>query len=283
MITVIGVVLSGAVLIRILLEAGHTEEYEGNTPEQQDARIGIMQTTGKQEIQADVAHAAVTKAGMLAVLADGIGRANTGKLCAQMAADIVLDHYETYHILTNPVYFFKSTFAEAHRRIQQTIGDRRGGTSFASVFVNDTHIYYAVAGNIRIALIRNGELIPLNQGQTIDVLAVQAYDRGKITKKEAIWSMDEKRVWNYLGRDGFKEVELCERPIQIRQGDQILLLSKGIFEELSWGEIEDLIQEQGSAEEVASRIVWAAEEKKNPYMDNGSVLLIKTGADGGNR
>jgi len=35
--------------------------------------------------------------------------------------------------------------------------------------MNQTHLHYALAGNIRIALFRHGELIPLSKGQTLDV------------------------------------------------------------------------------------------------------------------
>lgn len=236
---------------------------------------GISQTNGRKEIQADLALAFTNEAGTMAVLADGIGNENTGKVCAQVAADTILDRFEPYRVLNNPDYFFKSTFAEANRRIQMTIGERRGGTSLAAAFMDKTHLYYAVVGNVRIALKRGEELIPLSQGQTIDVLAAEAYDNGTISRQEAIWSMDEKRVWNYLGMDGFREIELCEKPIHLKQNDIILIASKGIFEELSWGEIEDILLSAAPVQEQAEALVRKAEAKSNPEMDNGSVLLLK--------
>lgn len=265
--TIAVVLLIIAIAVRITL--CWQQEYQGEM-----SRAGISQTNGRKEIQADFALAFTNDAGTMAVLADGIGNQNTGKLCAQLAADTILDRYEPYHVLNNPDYFFKSTFAEANRRIQMTIGERRGGASLAAVFVNKSHLYYAVAGNVRIALKRGEELIPLNQGQTIDVLAAEAYENGSISKQEAIWSMDEKRVWNYLGMDGFRDIELCEHPIELKQNDVVLIASKGIFEELSWGEIEDILLNGTSVQEQAEAIVRGAESKLNPEMDNGSALLL---------
>ena len=115
----------------------------------------------------------------------------------------------------------------------------------------------------------------MSKGQTLDVLAVQAYQEGKLSRQEAIWSMDEKRIWNYVGRDGFREIEICEKPIRVKKGDQILVISRGIFEELSWSEIEDILQARETAKVLADRLIEAAEAKKNPEMDNGSVLLLK--------
>ena len=130
---------------------------------------GIAQTTGNKEIQADKAQVVATNAVRIAVLADGIGKKNTGQVCAQIAMDTILDQYEPYQILNNPDYLFKTAFYEANRRIQETLGERRGGVSLGVAFMNQTHLHYALAGNIRIALFRHGELIPLSKGQTLDV------------------------------------------------------------------------------------------------------------------
>ena len=140
--------------------------------------IGIAQTTGSRQVQADVAQIWDSNAGLMAVIADGIGSANTGKVCAQVAADAILDRYEPYCELNDPVYFFRTSFLEASQRIQRTIGERRGGASTGAVFINRSHLYYAVAGDIRVAVMRGGEMIPLSKGQTLDVLAAQAYEDG---------------------------------------------------------------------------------------------------------
>lgn len=236
---------------------------------------GICQTTGTQEVQADRADIWTSRAGTMAVLADGIGSANTGAVCAQIALDTILDQYEPYQELHNPAYFFKMAFSDANRRIQKTIEDRRGGASAGAVFIDKTHLHYAVAGDIRIALLRGEELIPLSKGQTLDVLAEQAYDEGKISKQDAIFSMEEKRVWNYLGQDGFHEIEICEKPIRLKPGDKVLLISKGIFEELSWREMEDILVGAGPAQKLAGSMVWEAEHKDDSEKDNGSVVLIQ--------
>lgn len=237
--------------------------------------IGICQTTGNREVQADRAQICNSRAGTMAVLADGIGRANTGAICAQVAIDAIMDQYEPYYELNNPAYFFKTSFFEANKRVQMTIGERRGGACVGAVFLDDNFLYYAVAGNVRVALLRGEELIPLSKGQTMDVLAAQAYEHGKISRQDAVWSMEEKRVWNYLGRDGFHEIEICEQPIRLKPRDKVLLISKGIFEELSWREMEDILVTPAPAQELASRMILEMEHKINPEKDNGSVILVQ--------
>lgn len=264
--------LACALTVRIALWGDHEEE-------DREGGVGISQTTGAKEIQADAAMAMTGQAGVMLTLADGIGRENTGKVCARLAVDAVLDSFEPYHELHNPEYFFRTAFMEANSRIQKTIGERRGGVSLGAVFYGGGFIHYAMAGDIRIALWRNHEIIPLSKGQTMDVLAIQAYKEGRLSRQETIWSMDEKRIWNYVGRDGFGEIETCERPIRVKSGDKLLMMSRGIFEELSWSEIEDILEEQEPAKILADRLVEAAMAKNDPGMENGSVLLLNIKAE----
>jgi serine/threonine protein phosphatase PrpC len=235
---------------------------------------GICQTTGNKEVQADLARVVSTNAGRLAVLADGIGKKNTGQVCAQIAMDTILDQYEPYQVLNNPNYLFKTAFYEANRRIQATLGERWGGVSLGVAFMNQTHLYYALAGNIRIALFRHGELIPLSKGQTLDVLAEEAWKEGKISRQEAVWSMEEHRMWNYLGMNGFHEIELCSRPIQLKPKDTVFMATSGIFEELSWSEMEDILAGPGSLQERADAMICAAERKESVQKENGSVIIF---------
>jgi len=238
-------------------------------------KSGKCQTTGNHVIQADCAQVWNSSAGTLAVLADGIGRANTGMVCAQIAVDTILDQFEPYQELNVPAYFFKTSFYEASKRIQRTIGERRGGACLGAAFTDGRCLHYAVAGDVRIALMRGDELIPLSKGQTLDVLAEQAYQEGKISRQDAVWSMDEKRIWNYLGKDGFHEIEICDPPVRLRRGDRILLMSKGIFEVLSWREIEDILTNPAPVQELADRIVMEADRKEGMDKENGSVILLQ--------
>lgn len=232
------------------------------------------QTTGNKELQSDVVSVYQNHAGVMAALADGIGKENTGKISAQVAVDTLLDAFEPYRVLNNPEYLFRTAFLEAHSRIQKTIGGRRGGASMGAVFANEKQLYYALAGNLKIALLRNGELIPISKGQTFDVLARTAFREGDLSKQETIWSQETTRVWNYLGKDGFHEIEVCKPPINLKSGDMIILVSQGIYEELSWAEVEDILLRPLSLQEMADTITMEVEKKEAQDKENGSVLLL---------
>ncbi|MCI8429634.1 MAG: protein serine/threonine phosphatase 2C family protein [Lachnospiraceae bacterium] len=280
-ILLLAAVLAGTVLIRLLMQrtgkaAGSYSSLSVQTEEEDMLPdMGVSQTTGTCGLQSDCVQAVRTRAGVMAVMADGIGRANTGKVSAQIAVDTVLDRYEPYQVLNHPEYFFRTAFQEANLRIQKTIGERRGGASLGAVYLSGAAASYALAGDIRIALLRGEELIPVSQGHTVDVLAAASYREGKLSRREALWSQEEKRVWNYLGMDGFRQVEMGELPIRLKTGDVVLMASRGIWQEVPSGDLEDLLLAGGSLQEKAERIVRAAEEAGSPQRENGSILLVR--------
>ena len=273
LMAILPVLLAVLLLVRLVL----ARTSSGKKPMTAEEKgWGTAQTGGSREIQADRVEVIKTGAGVLGILADGIGRENTGRVCAQIALDAAADAYEPYQVLTNPEYLFRTVCREANVRIQKTIGERRGGACLGLVFLGDGYLHYGLVGDIRIALFRGGELIPLSKGHTLDVLARQAYEEGRISKKEAIWSMEEKRRWNYLGMDGFKEIEVPEQPVRLKKGDLAVMVSRGICQELSWADLEDLLSGDESLPEKARQIAWAAGRSPGDDKENGSVVILRS-------
>lgn len=242
-----------------------------------DAMDGLAQTTGNKEVQADAMEVSVTGAGKLAVLADGIGKENTGKVCAALAVREFMEAFSFYKVLHNPEYFFERTMYGLHRKMQKVLEERQGGAGVGVVFLADGKLWYALAGQVRIALLRGGELIPLCEGQTIGVLAQRAYQDGRLGRQETIWSISDKDVWNYVGKDGFHQMELCEVPIQLKKGDLAVMMTKGIYEEVSYAEIERVLSSEAwTAEEKAEKIVRRAGRSATQDKDNGSIMVLLT-------
>lgn len=108
-----------AIGIRLILSAMDRDSGEKGSSGCSQADAAAAQTIGNKEIQSDRVEFMRTVAGTMAVLADGIGNRNTGKLCAQLTVDTILDSYEPYHVLHNPEYFSKQL------SMRRTAGSRR--------------------------------------------------------------------------------------------------------------------------------------------------------------
>lgn len=242
-----------------------------------DALDGMAQTTGNRDVQADAMDISITAAGKLAVMADGIGKENTGRVCAGLAVREFMEAFSFYKAIHNPEYFFERTMYSVHMNMQKVLEERHGGASVGVVLLKEGRLYYAMAGQIKIAMLRNGELIPLSEGQTISVLAQRAYKDGKISRQETIWSMEDEGVWNYVGKDGFHQMEVCEIPVELKKGDLVVMMTKGIFEDVSYAELEKiLISPALTAQEKADRIIRRAEWSDDQDKENGSIMVLLT-------
>ena len=114
-----------------------------------------------------------------------------------------------------PITSFRRAFQAANREILNQLEENQGSASVGAVIIKDQKLYYAVVGNVKIAVYRNHELVPVSSGHTIGVLAKQKYEEGKLTRQEAVRLLDYHRLYNFVGQDGFRDVEFFDTPIAL--------------------------------------------------------------------
>ena len=237
--------------------------------------VGSAMTIGDRELQQDHLCSALGYEGALLVLADGKGRSHGGKIAAKIACDTFLDLYSEYQSADKPQYYFRRAFNAANRKILNTLDERQGYVSAAVAMVRKNFLYYAVVGNTKISVFRRGELIPISEGQTIDVLAQQRYREGKISKQIAVQLLDEQRQYNFLGQDEFHDIEFFSKPIELRSGDIVVLMTEGVTSTLSWVEIENALRRGGTPNKMALNITEAVNKSEMADKENASVLLYQ--------
>ena len=146
----------------------------------------------------------------------------------------------------------------------------------SAVMIQGGFLFYGIVGNVKIAVFRNEELIPLGTGHTVDVLAQDKYLEGVLTREDALSMLQEKRIYNYLGRDGFKEIRFYDKPVRLQEGDVVAIFSNGMQESVTWKEMEDCLARKKSCKRMAFDLVELVNQKKGDK-DNASVILIRVG------
>ncbi len=238
-------------------------------------RIGKAMTIGNRQVQEDNYGICRSADGFMAVLADGMGKNYGGKISSQIAVDTMKDMFEQYHASENPVYFFRKSFHQVNREILNKLDDGKGGASMGVVLIIDNYLYYAVAGNVKIAVYRNGSLVPLSSGHTIDVLAEGRFVEGSITREDALSMLENRRLYNYLGQDGFQEIEFFDTPVFLKEKDIVVLMSDGIFEGMDWKTIEEMLAEKKKCQQKAYEIIEVINASSQKEKDNASIVLIE--------
>lgn len=239
---------------------------------------GRSMTIGGREIQEDQTGCAETAAGILAVLADGAGKAYGGRIASRIAVDTCMDIFSDYNAFHNPQYFFRKAFHRANKEILKALGDdSRGSASLGCAMVREGFLYYALVGNVRIAVYREGNLVPVSSGHTFAVLAEQKFREGTISREDALRMLENRRLYNYLGQDGFRDIELFDAPVRMKPGDIVVLMSDGVYELIGTREIEAVLGGSGDCQRKAYDIIELVNQNPKEDKDNASIVLLGMG------
>lgn len=237
-------------------------------------------TIGTREVQEDCYIMKDSSNGTLLAIADGMGEPYGGRIAAQTAITTLADIFDTYNSFDNPNYFFRKAYQTANREILKELQNGiKGHSSLTSAIIHRNKLFYAVVGNVKLSIFRKGDLIEIAAGHTIDNLAREEFQTGKITRGEAIKLLENQRLYNYLGVDGFSDLELFDTPINIINGDILVLMTDGVYDLLTFSELEETLKKQISTEQMALEIIEKVNRNKSDEKDNASIVLLRVGSE----
>ena len=117
-----------------------------------------VSTIGDREVQEDNLGKLTAKDGTLLVLADGMGRKYGGKIASRIAVETFIDLFKEYKAFEKPQYYFRKAFNAANRIILNKL-DGRGSSSVAAAIIINNTLYYALVGNIKIAVFQQYSIV----------------------------------------------------------------------------------------------------------------------------
>lgn len=240
---------------------------------QKEYRYGHSMTIGTRDRQEDCLAVKEARGGILAVLADGMGKAYGGSVSSSLAVETALDLFDGENAFLNPQYYFQKTLRAANNRILDRLDEGSGAASVAIALIHSMTLYYAEVGNVQVSVFRDNELIPVTEGHTVDILAKKKFQQGSLTRQKTIALLREHRLYNYIGQDEFQDIELFDTPLKLRHGDIVVLMTDGIYDTLPYTQIESILRSGYDCMKKAQGITALAEEAPGEK-NNGSVIMI---------
>ena len=98
---------------------------------------------------------------------------------------------------------------------------------------------------------------------------------GRLSREDALVMLENHRLYNYLGQDSFKDIEIFDRPISLQRGDIIVLMSDGLYELIPWKEIEDVLSGGQDCQSMAYALMEKVNQNSAEDRDNASVILLR--------
>lgn len=210
-------------------------------------------------------------------VADGMGGARAGEVASRIAVETLADGGRQEGG-PGAEALLADTARDANRRIYELAQEddsRAGmGTTFTAVLVEDGDVVAGHVGDSRLYRFRAGELERLTRDHS---LVEELVRRGELDPEEAENHPQRSIITRALGPEPDVEVETFTCPG--RAGDVYLVCSDGLTSMVSESRVSGILEEEGSLDEAARRLVEAANGAGGK--DNITVVLFRLGESGG--
>ena len=146
-----------------------------------------------------------------------------------------------------------------------------GTTVTAAALAGDHHLQLAHVGDSRAYLLRDGSLDQLATDHTIVGELVR---RGRLTLQQAAIHPERSILTRAVGLDPRVPVDTPD-PLELHDGDQVLLCSDGLTEAVDDDRIAELLSTGTDGEAACRSLIDAANAAGGP--DNITVVLLRAG------
>ena len=219
----------------------------------------------------------VEHAGVLAIVADGMGGMAMGREASAIAVRTFLTSYAAKEkqekIAAVMVRGLHAANRAVNRKAAEAGVEGEAGTTLVAVVIHEGMLYRIAAGDSRIYLFRESVLRQLttdyNYGRVLDRMA----EDGEMSRSEAAAHPSRAALTSYLGKAEVDEYDSpTDAPLALQPGDKILLASDGLFGFLDETEIAMLMAQ--TPQHAAENLIEATLKQQHPYQDNVTVAIL---------
>lgn len=204
------------------------------------------------------------------LVADGMGGHSSGDVASRIVRDTVAERVRAGDGL-------KDAIQNAHEKVLEKANEGKDsegmGSTIVAVRVNHSDYEVAWVGDSR-AYLYDGALIQVTRDHSFVEDLVR---NGSITAQEASSRPDRHLLTRCLGVTAAETLKVGVRRGHFTRGQEVLLCSDGLTEELTDGEIEQILSTNAPAQDRVDRLVNAAVEHGG--RDNITVVLFSAPAD----
>ncbi len=211
--------------------------------------------------------------GLFAIVADGMGGMQDGRLVSEAAVTECIHLYHSLDRGGNIPKQLRDGIYTANDRLYERFCGQGGTTAVVGLFY-DEYLYWASVGDSAIYLKRGNGLFQLNKEHTysnelyLEELYKETIDKACVEENE-----DGVRLSAFLGMDSLTEVDFNKKPFRLKTGDTLLFCSDGISGTLCEDEILNALSL--APPEACARLNDGILQKGRRKQDNYTGLIIQ--------
>lgn len=207
--------------------------------------------------------------GSFYAVADGMG----GHAAGQIASEIALTTIKAYYADSSPIVeeSLRSAIQQANGLVYDTsraIVERNGmGTTITALVVRGEEVFVAQVGDSRCYRLRGNKIEQITDDHS---WVNEQVKRGALSLEEAEMSPFKNVITRSIGNAPSVDVDVFT--LDLEEGDQFLLCSDGLSNEVAVGEMKDAMKHD-SPSQAAWKLVDLALERGG--RDNCTLLILK--------
>jgi protein phosphatase len=251
-------------------------------------RPGNAQHQGARETQQDsfgfsdlddrpfVAHA-----GLLGVVADGMGGMAHGGAAGMTAVRTLLQEYAAKtadesipDALLRSLRLANDAVVDMAR---QAGTPDEVGTTAAVVVVHDAALHWIAAGDTRIYVCRDGRLTQVNPDHVYGAELDAKVAAGEISASAAADDPDRAALTSHLGMARVRIIDRSLRPLPLLEGDRVLVCSDGVYRALTLDEMAAPLTD--NPQRACETLVARVHAKRLDRQDNMTAIIIALDGD----
>lgn len=240
--------------------------------------IGTLHQVGRRQYQQDsLGHSIVLDGkGLLAVVADGMGGLKDGDKVSQQ---IVLRTLELGAQLQpgqeeGALYRILNQVNEDVNRTLTPEGLYKCGSTMIAVLVQGGHFQWISVGDSRIYLYREGYVNQLSRDHDLLQAWMPEILSGQRTMEASLSDPDARKLTSFIGMGKLRYVDGSLQPIELLPGDRLVLMSDGVYGEVSEEQLAAILKQHPEPQQAANALDQQVQANQNPYQDNYTALLL---------
>lgn len=240
--------------------------------------IGKVHGIGGRDYQQDsLGHTRILNgSGILAIVADGMGGLSNGE---QVSQQIVMDGLGYGAAMTglsegNPLLGMVGQINTNVNRMLGPEGIYKCGSTLIAVLVAQDQFQWVSVGDSRIYLYREGYVNQLNTDHDLFQQWMPEILAGTRSYVEAARNPDGRKLTSFIGMGELKYVDYSRQPIDLRQGDRLVLVTDGVYGTVPPEQLADILKANPEVSDAAKVLERRIRDARMPHQDNYTALIL---------
>lgn len=244
--------------------------------------LAVMTVLGDREDQQDSFGYELFNDEGLVIVCDGMGGHDGGKLASTLSVEEFLKEYKQNRPLADPIAFLQETTQKANAVVSSLTGPDghplNAGSTLVAIYIRGNQLYWNSVGDSRAYLLRDGEFAQITLDHNYRTVLMEQWRAGLIDERK--FNKESARaeaLISYLGIRDLQLIDYNDAPLELKQGDKIVIMTDGLYKLATDAEIFRVVENFSNIEEALQALEMKAQKnsKTGIRRDNMTIALIE--------